>query len=557
MKVNEALADALAIEAEGPIFGLMGDANMPVWGVLCKDDRTRMVWSRHDGAAVLMADGYAKATGKLGVVTVTCGPGLANSANAILTAARAGTPLVIFTGEYTADGGKGGLQALDQRQFARACEAEFRPLARLETLAEDIAEGFYTARTKQCPVILNMPQALWEADLKWDWEYKPSKDFVPAQDFAPAASALAAVVEKLVQAQRPVIVAGRGAILSNAKAEIEQLGDRIGALLATSLVAKGFFDGHAYDVGIAGSFSSATTEKLMAEADFVLGIGASLNFFTTEGGMLFPSAEVVRIDTKQYAPTIGFTPGGYLQGDAKATTLALLQALDARKVRNEGFRTAATRDALATPVAQPAPATDGLDPRELMRVLSKALPDRAQVVCGAGHFWSWPIAHLALPPGGRFQHTASFGSIGLGLAHGIGAAVGNPDRKTLVIEGDGSLLQAIQELHAAAEQRIALVVLIMNDSGYGAEVLKMQWKKRDPRDAQWKSPDYVALARAFGGDGVRIEREQDLAGAIAQGIKQAGPFVIDARISPTLVSDSYSRIFLGQPNQIPLLRPAR
>ena len=192
-----------------------------------------------------------------------------------------------------------------------------------------------------------------------------------------------------------------------------------------------------------------------------------------------------------------------------------------------------------------------------MRVLSRCLPDRTQVVCGAGHFWSWPIAHLALPPGGRFQHTAAFGSIGLALPHGIGAAVGNPDRPTLVIEGDGSLLQCIQELHAAAEQRIPLVVLLMNDSGYGAEVLKMRWKQRDPRDAQWKSPDYVAIARGFGGDGVRIKKEQDLAAAIERGMKAGGPFVIDVPISPTLVSDSYSRIFQGQPNQIPLLRPAR
>lgn len=557
MKVYEALADALATEAEGPIFGLMGDANMPVWGTLCKDERTRMVWSRHDGAAILMADGYSKATGKMAVATVTCGPGLANAANAILTAARAGTPMVIFTGEYTADGGKGGLQALDQRQFARACEAEFRPLAKLETLAEDIAEGCYTARTKSCPVILNMPQALWEAELKWGWEYKPSKQFVPPQDFAPPARLLAAVADKLAQARRPVIVAGRGAIFSGAKQAIDQLGARTGALLATTLLAKGFFDGHPYDVGIAGSFSSATTEKLLAEADLVLGIGASLNFFTTEGGMLFPGAEVIRVDTKQFAPAIGFTPGTYLQGDAKATAEALVAALDARKVRNEGFRTAATRDALATPVQQPARATDGLDPRELMRVLGRSLPPGTQVVSGAGHFWSWPIAHLALPPDGRFQHTAAFGSIGLGLAQGIGAAVGQPDRKTLVIEGDGSVLQAIQELHAAAEQRIPLVVLVMNDSGYGAEVLKMGWKKRDARDAQWKSPDFVAIARGFGGDGVRIEQEQDLAAAIERGMKAGVPFVIDAPISPTLVSDSYSRIFQGEPNRIPLLRPVR
>lgn len=557
MKVYEALADALAIEAQGPIFGLMGDANMPVWGTLCKDPRTRMVWSRHDGAAILMADGYSKATGKMAVATVTCGPGLANAANAILTAARAATPMVIFTGEYTADGGKASLQALDQRQFARACEAEFRPLAKLETLAEDIAEGCYTARTRSCPVILNMPQALWEAELKWGWEYKPSTLFVPPQDFAPPAAQLASLVDTLAQAQRPVIVAGRGAALAAARQALEQLGERIGALLATSLVAKGFFDGHPHDVGIAGSFSSATTEELLAQADLVIGFGASLNFFTTEGGMLFPSAQVVRVDTRPCAPSIGFTPGSWLQGDARATAQALVQALDARQIRHEGFRTAATRDVLATPVSQPERASDGLDPRELMRVLSRCLPERTQVVSGAGHFWSWPIAHLALPPGGRYQHTAAFGSIGLALPHGIGAAVGNPDRPTLVIEGDGSLLQSIQELHAAAEQSVPLVVLVFNDAGYGAEVLKMGWKRRDPRDAQWKSPDYVAIARGFGGDGVRIEKEKDLAAAIEHGMKCGGPFVIDAPVSPTLVSDSYSRLFQGLPNQIPLLRPVR
>lgn len=97
----------------------------------------------------------------------------------------------------------------------------------------------------------------------------------------------------------------------------------------------------------------------------------------------------------------------------------------------------------------------------------------------------------------------------------------------------------------------------MNDSGYGAEVLKMTWKKRNPRDAQWKSPDYVAIARGFGGDGVRLSSEAELAEAIARGFASGVPFIIDAPISPTMVSDAYSRLFLGQPNQAPLLRPAR
>jgi len=557
MKVSEALADALATEAQGPIFGLMGDANMPVWDCLSKDPRTRMVWARHDGAAVLMADGYSKATGRLGVVTVTCGPGLANCANAILTASRASTAMVIFTGEYPADGGKGGLQAMDQRQFAKACEAEFRPLAKLDSLAEDISEGFFTARTQQCPVILNMPSSLWEAEMPWAWDYQPSSRFIPQQTFAPPEEALTEVVNQLVASKRPVIIAGRGAILSDARAAIESLAESVGALLATTLIAKGLFDGHPYDIGISGSFSSAPTESLMAEADLVLGVGASMNFFTSEGGLLFPNATVARIDTKQFPAAIGAVPGLYLQGDARKTSLALLKAIKAKGVKSEGFRTATTRSVLSTHIPQPPRATDGLDPRELMRELSKSLPANAQVVSGAGHFWSWPIFHLALPPGGRFQHTAAFGSIGLGLAQGIGAAIGNPDRTTLVIEGDGSLLQGIQELHAAAQQEIPLIVLIMNDSGYGAEVLKLQWKKRNPQLAMWKSPDYVAIARGFGGDGVCIELEGELNSAIQLGMKQRGPFVIDARISPTMVSDSYSRLFLAKENQAPLLRPAK
>jgi len=557
MKVNEALADALATEAEGPIFGLMGDANMPVWDSLCKDERVRMVWSRHDGAAILMADGFAQATGRLAVATVTCGPGLANAANAILTASRANTPMVIFTGEYIPDGGKGGLQALDQRRFAAACEAEFRHLGRIDTLADDIAEGFYTARTRKCPVILNMLQPLWEAELKWAWDYRPSRDYVPDTANSPPQRLLETAVEQLLAAKRPVIIAGRGAQYANAHEAMVKLGERLGALLATTLVAKGYFDGEPYDVGIAGSFSGAITEKLLAEADLVIGVGASLNFFTSEGGLLFPSAQTIRIDTRAHAPTIGFTPGLYLQGDARVTTQALLAAIEARGTSQEGYRNASTREALAASTPQPPLATDGLDPRELMRTLSRALPERTQVVSGAGHFWSWPIAHLALPPGGRYQHTAAFGSIGLALAHGIGAAAGNPDRKTLVIEGDGSLLQAIQELHAAAEQKIPLVVLVMNDAGYGAEVLKMTWKKRDPSDAQWSSPDYVSVARAFGGDGVRISDVRELPAAIEKGFASGVPFIIDAPISPTLVSDSYSRLFLGQPNQGPLLRPVR
>ncbi len=554
MYVAEAIADALATEADGLIFGLMGDANMPVWGALVKAGRTRIVSARHDGAAVLMADGYAKASGKLAVATVTCGPGLANCANALITAARAQTPMVVFTGE-TAPHGKGALQYLDQRQFARACDAHFAPLVRLDSLAQDIAEAFYVARTRRVPVILSLPAEHWEAELQWPWEYEPSSDFLAPQPHAPHDALVQQLASRLSAASRPVIVAGRGAVDTHARADIERLGDQVGALLATSLVAKGFFDGHAYDIGIAGSFSSALTERLMAEADFVLGIGASMNFFTTEGGMLFPSAQLARIDTKPFPSDIGVTPGLYVHGDAAHTTRELIRVLENKSVANEGYRSEATRAALTAPAVQQPRATDDLDPRTLMHELSRALPSNAQVVIGCGHFWAWPVCYLALPPGGRLFHTAAFGCIGLGLAQGIGAALASPERMTVVVEGDGGLLQGIQELHAAVDQKLPLVVLVMNDSGYGADVLKMRWKNRDPQGATWNSPDFVAVARGFGADGVRIEREEDLTAAFAQAMKHKGPFLIDARVSRSVVSDAYGKIHLGRQSQAPLLRP--
>jgi len=532
----------------------MGDANMPVWGALVKAGRSRLVAARHDGAAVLMADGYAKAYGKLAVTTVTCGPGLANFANALLTAARAETPLVVFTGE-TEPHGKGTTQYLDQRRFAQACDAHYHPLDRLDSLAEDVAEGFYLARTRSQPRIRNLPAQHWGATLQFPRDYRPSSEFLPPHAPAPRRELLEDLTRQLAAAKRPVLVAGRGALQAGVREQLERLGDQVGALLATSLLAKGFFDGRPQDVGIAGSFSSAPTERLLAEADFVLGVGASLNFFTTEGGLLFPQARIARIDSKPHPAAIGVAPGFYLQGDAAQTVGEFAGALERLKAGNTGFRTPATQEVLKSPSGRFERPDDGLDPRALMDALGRGLPAQAQVVIGAGHFWAWPSSYLALPPGGRFHHTAAFGSIGLSLAQGIGAAIACPERMTVVVEGDGGLLQAIQELHAAAALQLPIVILVMNDSAFGADVLKMRWKGRDPQGANWQSPDFVALARGFGGEGVRLDKEEDLVGALAQASAYRGPFVIDARVSPTTVNESYAKLYQDRENRAPLLRP--
>jgi acetolactate synthase-1/2/3 large subunit len=554
MKVYEAIADALAVESGGAVFGVMGDANMFALMTLAKDSRARLYSAKHEAAAVLMAEGFARATGGVGVASVTCGPGLSHTATSLLAAARGRVPLVVFTGQNPPSG-RQQTQSLDHRRFAEACEALTQPVYGIDSLAENIREAFHLARTRSCPVVLNVPVQLMEADLPWEWEYTPSLAFLPRMAVRPAEPALEELADLLAQAERPIIIAGRGAVRSGAREAIRQLAEQAGALLATSLFAKGYFFGDAFDLGIAGGFASATGEQLMAEADVVLGIGASLNFYTTEGGFLFPAATVARIDSRPVPPALGVVPGLYIQGDAKGAAEALTGMLMERQVRKTGYRTPETLSILESDPDPYPPPTDGLDPRGLMRTLSSALPDDIQIICGVGHFWAFPILYLSLPPGGVMHFTSTFGSIGQALPVGMGMKAADPDRPTLVIEGDGSLLQSIQELQSVTESGLPLTILVLNDGGYGSEVHKLRQYGFDAGPAAWSSPDLAAVARAFGGDGVLLEDADSLPGAIKNGLAQERPFVIDARISRTTVSDVFRRLQLSDENRTPRLRP--
>jgi thiamine pyrophosphate-dependent acetolactate synthase large subunit-like protein len=552
MKLYEAIADSLVTEGVETLFGLMGDGNMSLWAAMGTAKKINIISSRNEAAAVAMADGYAKTTGKIGVATVTCGPGLTQVGTSLLVAARARSPIVLIIGEIP-KGAKNSLQAMDQRRFAEACEARYVSVTSVDNAADEIAEAFYAARVHSMPVVLNLPINLQEKSFDWDWEYRPSREVLPPLMEAPSEAALMQVMEKLAAAERPVIIAGRGG--RRAKAAILKLAERTGALLATSLLAKGLFSGEEYDLGISGAFASAPSEALLAEADFVLAVGAELGYYTAEGGLMFPQAEVARIDIRPFPETIGVLPGLYVRGDATQAITTLDAMLEARQVRKTGFRTPETKATLnAAPHVFPTP-NDGLDPRVLARELSKALPNDILITSGAGHFFSFPAMYMALPRGAELQSSHHFGAVGQGLPVAIGVGAGNPGRPHIAIEGDGSLMMNLQELDTITRYNMQMVLIVWNDGGFGAEVHKLSVKGFDVSMAQWRSPDFVALAKSFGGDGVRIAKESDIAGAVATGLKQGGLFLIDARVSPTTASDPYSKIHHGIENHAPRLTP--
>jgi acetolactate synthase I/II/III large subunit len=554
MKAYEAIAQSLKAEGITDFFGLMGDGNMWLWGALCRDPSIKGYSARHESMAVSMADGYARTTGRVGVAMVTCGPGLTQCGTSLIAAYRGRTPVVVIAGEIK-PGAKNKTQSMDQRRFTEASYARFHTVTSLDNMAEEIAEAFYAARLHRVPVVLNLPMDLQEDDIDWDYAYRPSTDFLPPRMETPSADALAPVIEKLIAAERPVIIAGRGARAANAKDAIIELADRVGALLATSLQGKGYFAGEAWDVGIAGAFASAPSEHLLADADFVLGVGAELGYYTTEGGLLFPSAEVARIDIKAVPEEIGVIPGMYIQCDGRKTVAAINEALAARQVRKTGLRTAATRAVLDAPAHQFEAPADGLDPRALAGQLGAALPKGVLLTCGAGHFFSWIGMYMPLPEGAEIQYSYNFGAVGQGIGVAIGTGAGNPGRQHVAVEGDGSLMFNLQELETIVRHKMQMVLIVWNDAGYGAEVHKLVAKGFDEKLAQWESPDFVALAKAFGGDGVKLAKASDIGAAVAQGLRQGGLYLIDARVSATTPTDPYAKVYFGTESKAPLLRP--
>jgi len=553
MKVYEAVADAIVAEDCGAMFGLMGDGNMLVWGALGK--RGFPIYSaRHEASAVGMADGYSRTTGKVGVASITWGPGLTQAATPLVVAARNRSSLVLVVGVQAKDS-RDPHQTLDHRKFAELCGLAFHEVNSADAAAQQIAEAFYTARVHRRPVLLNIAMDVQMEALEWDWDYRPSSEFhVAPSPMEPDPLALRRVYEALAHAERPVLVAGRGAQLAGARDELIRLGELSGALLATSLPAKGMFSDQPFDIGVSGSFCGAAAEGLFAEADFVLGFGAELGHFSTEGGLLYPSAEIARVDVREAPDQIGPVPGLYVRGDAALAARHLAEMFEREGPRRTGFRTQGVAARITAPSAELDVPNDGLDPRRILFHLSQALPRNTRVVSGVGHYWGFVAQHLAIPPEAELQIAYQFGSIAQALSQSIGMAASGDGRPTLLIEGDGSLLCHVQEIAVAVRHKLPLVMLILNDSGFGAEVHKLKAKGFDPGLARWDDTDLVRIAQAFGAEAVGLEREDAIGDLVLGGMEDGKVLLIDARISPSTVSDTYRKLHLGEENRAPVLR---
>jgi len=543
IRVYEALARAFAAEGVTHTFTLMGDGNK-AWLVSMAEQRgMQLINARHEGAALAMADGYARASGKVGVCSVTYGSGLTQLATSLMVARRHRSPIVVFCPDTgTPDKGMGGQVDIDQRAFIEASGGVFHALRSAATAAEDVRLAFHKARSMQMPVVLNAPIDIQEDDYPADWDewpYAPEAMLADPQRPRPDPTVVARAADLLVSAKRPIIIAGRGAVQSGAREAIERLGSLTGALFATTLQAKGWLDDSTFSLGIAGGYLLEPRGHLFAEADCVIAVGASLNTYTTVGGYLFPSARVVHIDLEAN-PLIDLRRRAevVIRADAREAVDEIAAALERTGHRRRGYRTPEVaamlnpNPGLAALAAAPGTAAPGeVDPRQLFITLDRSLPPSGWFTVGVGNFTSFAVMYMTNPSGRVFDVNLDFITIGQALPTAIGAALACPGRDIVAFEGDGSFMMHVQELDTAVRHGARLLVIVLNDQALGAEYHKLLAAGMDPRQSLIPTPDLASLAEAFGARGLRVSCLEE-AEAVAPAFKEArGPVVVDARIA--------------------------
>jgi acetolactate synthase I/II/III large subunit len=339
--------------------------------------------------------------------------------------------MVVFAGE-TALNDHDSVQRMDQQKFVDATGAGFVPLWSAEGTDDAVRQAFYLARTESRPVVLNAPMDVQQQTYDGEGdEYQPSTTLLPGrQRVQPDPDRLGDALRTVAESEKPVIVMGQGAAKAEAGEAVLRLADRIGALLATTLPMKGWLGESEYHVGVSGLYATRTAIELFSEADCVIGIGASLNHYTTEHGYIFPNARYIQIDLK---PSIvmgnGKRADHYLQGDARLTTELLEQGLAAQGVSKTGYRTAEVRAVLSEYDPDPRefaldPGT--VDPRRVAAILDERLPAEVGVVHGTGHC-SGITAIFMRKPRRISWAINTFGCIGQALPTGIGAAVSSSE----------------------------------------------------------------------------------------------------------------------------------
>lgn len=538
--VSSAIAEVITTRT-GHVFGLMGNGNAHLVSHLTAAGFP-FTSARHESATVAMADAYYRATGLVGVATTTYGAGFTNTYTALAEARLARIPLVLVVGDAPTTGSR----SFDIDQVGASTAVGVTTL----TVSIDDAfamthRAFELAILTFQPVVLAVPYDLANSPLS-ECSITEAVPLPAKPVWAPPAEDLDRIAEIIQGAKRPLILAGRGVLLDHASEALTALGDRIGALYMTSVMATNIIDSP-WNLGIAGGFTRAHRLVIAQQADVVLVAGASLNSFQTRYGTLFgDGAQIIRIDNELEIPNPQVTV--YLRSDLRHGLTELT-----RRIRQvEGPKTwRASSPEVATDVFRSADpvedsaefGSDGrLNPRAVVAELEDILPAERSVVMDGGHFMGWAPMYLTVPdPYAMVLVGTAFQSIGLGFGSAAGVSAARPDRTTVFITGDGGGLMGLADMETFLRTTRRGVVVVLNDSAYGAELHQYAAKGLDATAMLIDEVDFAAVGRALGAYGAKVKSLADLA-VLSDWLAthDQGVFVLDVAISQKVIVEFMS-----------------
>lgn len=533
MYFHEAIARALADQGITTVFGVLGDANLYMMDSFQRHAGGTFYSTSNEAGAVLAANGFARTSGGLGVATVTHGPALTNTVTALVESVKDHTPVLLVAGD-TAVEDRENFQSVPQRDVVLPSGAGFEQVRRPHTVAEDVATAIRRARVERRPIVLNVPiEFQWE---EVEYEPVPAK-WHPAQAVLPDPVAMDEAVGIIASAKRPIVLAGQGA--ADARDALLRLAHRIGAPLGTSLRGRDLFRGDPHDLGVVGTLSHEVALDTITQSDCIIAFGASLNKWTTAEGANLAGKRVVHVDVDRAALSQYSGVHAAVVGDAAAVADGFVSWLDEAEVKPTGFASPQLADRLANRRNDDFKDLGGdgtVDVRTALLRVEKAFPRERTMVFDGGRFifHAFRLLHVTEPR--AYVHTVNYGSIGLGMGNAVGASKGAPGRPTLLVTGDGGfMLGGLAEFSTAVRHGVDLVVVLFNDSAYGAEHIQFRNKEMDPEISTFDWPDFGPVATALGGQGFTVRTLEELDEALAAIETRDRPILIDIKVDPDRV----------------------
>jgi acetolactate synthase-1/2/3 large subunit len=551
MRAVDALMECLKAEGVEVVFGLPGGANLPTYDAFY-DAGIRHILVRHEAGGGHAAEGYAKATGRVGVAFGTSGPGAPNLITAICDAMMDSVPVVFITGQVRTELiGTDGFQEADILGMTLpAVKHSFMIQHPLE-IPRTIHEAFHIARTgRPGPVLVDIPQDLSRADIP----YEPVSDvhlpgYQPTTEGNQKQIRLAA--KALANARRPVIYAGGGVVNANASAELRELSLSDRFPVTCTLMGLGAFPApHEQWLGMLGMHGTRAANYAMDEADLICAVGARFDDrITGKLSEFAPRAKVIHIDVDPAEISKNVPAHVPIVGDAQNVLARLTteyRALAADRSRLEDWWQRIEGWRKQYPLRYEDTKDTEIRPQRAIQAVFEATGGEAIVTSDVGQHQMWTAQYYDFSEPRRWINSGGLGTMGFGLPAAMGAAIGCPDKTVVCIAGDGSVQMNAQELATCAQNGIPVKVVIINN-GYLGMVRQWQelfWDKRYSHVDMGQWPDFVKLAEAYGATGVRLTDKTTLVDDLKAALATEGPVVVDVRV--TAEENVYPMIPAGQ-----------